>query len=48
LEVAGSSRGYLLAVEVVRTTAYYRDGTKYVVEFTCLLEPVDPGGAAKK
>jgi hypothetical protein len=21
-----------------KTTAYYRDGTRYVVEFTCLLE----------
>jgi hypothetical protein len=29
-------------VEDHRTTAYYRDGTKYVVEFTCLPDSVDP------
>jgi len=29
-------------VEGHRTTAYYRDGTKYVVEFTCLPDSVDP------
>ena len=29
-------------VEGYTTTAYYRDGTKYVVEFTCLPEPVAP------
>jgi len=29
-------------VEGHRTTAYYRDGTKYVVDFTCLPNSVDP------
>jgi hypothetical protein len=30
-----------------KTTAYYRDGTRYVVEFTCRLESMDPRGAAR-
>src|SRR5262245_62136633 len=29
-------------VEGYTTTAYYRDGTKYVAEFTCLPDGVDP------
>jgi hypothetical protein len=28
-----------MVVEGHKTTAYYRDGTKYVVEFMCLREP---------
>src|SRR5215467_10383838 len=32
-------------VEGYTTTAYYRDGTKYVAEFTCLPDTVDPRGA---
>jgi hypothetical protein len=35
-------------VEGHKTTAYYRDGTKYVVEFTCLPNTVDPRGAKGK
>jgi hypothetical protein len=31
-------------VEGHETTAYYRDGTKYVVEFMCLPDTVDPRG----
>src|SRR5437660_1525280 len=31
-----------------KTTAYYRDGTKYVVEFTCLADTLDPRGAKAK
>jgi hypothetical protein len=35
-------------VEGHKTTAYYRDGTKYVVEFMCLPDTVDPRGAKGK
>ncbi len=31
-------------VDGYKTTAYYRDGTKYVVEFSCLPDTVDPRG----
>ena len=31
-----------------KTTAYYRDGTKYVVEFTCLPDTLDPRGPKGK
>jgi len=31
-------------VEGHKTTAYYRDGTTYVVEFTCLPDTVDRAG----
>jgi len=35
-------------VEGYTTTAYYRDGTKYVAEFTCLPDGVDPRAAKGK
>ncbi len=35
-------------VEGHKTTAYYRDGTTYVVVFTCLPESVDPRGPKGK
>jgi hypothetical protein len=35
-------------VEGHETTAYYRDGTTYVVEFMCLPDSVDPRGAKGK
>jgi hypothetical protein len=35
-------------VEGHKTTAYYRDGTKYMVEFTCLPNTVDPRGVKGK
>jgi hypothetical protein len=35
-------------VEGHKTTAYYRDGTKYVVEFMCLPDTVDPRGPRGK
>jgi hypothetical protein len=35
-------------VEGHKTTAYYRDGTTYVVEFTCLPDTVDPRGVKRK
>ena len=35
-------------VEGDTTTAYYRDGTKYVAEFTCLPDTVDPRGPKGK
>jgi hypothetical protein len=35
-------------VEGHKTTAYYRDGTKYVVEFICLPDTVDPRGPKGK
>jgi len=34
-------------VEGYKTTAYYRDGNKYVVEFRCLPDTVDPRGAKR-
>ena len=41
--------------DVIRTvlddhkiTAYYRDGTKYVVEFTCFPATMDPRGARRE
>jgi hypothetical protein len=30
-----------------KTTAYYRDGTRYVVEFTCLLDDGSSRGGEK-
>jgi len=35
-------------VDGKKTTAYYRDGTKYVVEFTCLPDTMDPRRAKGK
>src|SRR5262245_20943084 len=35
-------------VDGQKTTAYYRDGTKYVVEFTCLPDTMDPRRAKGK
>jgi hypothetical protein len=35
-------------VEGHTTTAYHRDGTKYVVEFMCLPDTVDPRGPKGK
>jgi hypothetical protein len=31
-----------------KTTAYYRDGTTYVVVFSCLPDTVDPRGPKAK
>jgi hypothetical protein len=35
-------------VEGHKTTAYYRDGTTYVVVFSCLPDTVDPRGPKAK
>ncbi len=32
-------------VDGYRTTAYYRDGRRYIVEFICFPDTVDPRGA---
>ena len=49
LQLTGVDAGVVrTVVDGHKTTAYYRDGTKYVVEFMCLLESVDPRGPKGK